>query len=489
MQIRAAYRLRSYRITEYENGLFWWESHFDFGRQRGGECYLYGDILIIKHWSSENDGLLIGEYLDHLKKLPPWTKTRYYCFASELLDIRSGRKLAEDFLRQRNFDGRHARKGPDGQEGAPGGPFKLDRYLITIGGDGSVLWEVTGSLNRILSGRGKIESDILFLEPGVKEESGLSRQQFLERLSQAPPWQGSSAWCRHSGLQPCREEKDSPAPKKAKFHREIPVKPERPERCPPLFPVREEKPPDNKPHKETTPGPPGAALSAFFSRLKKYKIPRPRLAAKKVWLTGLIVLAVAGIIVGVGLAYHALEERFPLGHWFKDRHHHDHYKSRSLLSGFLFLVLLAAFTLATGSARAEEKDIILDSGIHYPGGFDANTVGEVQGKAVHIYRPEKGPMRFQLVSAYGTYTILTCPPWFWNDLRVRIGEGAEVAVRGSKTVGRDGVLYVIAQEVQVLPGGQSYCFRCKDGLPAWRGLRWPGQSAGRESGPPNRGPR
>jgi hypothetical protein len=182
------------------------------------------------------------------------------------------------------------------------------------------------------------------------------------------------------------------------------------------------------------------------------------------------------------------EGLFPIGNRFRDCQYRTFFRAPTGFLGFFFIIFLT-FTLISGSARAEEKDIILDSGIHYPGGFDANTVGEVQGKAVHIYRPEKGPMRFQLVTAYGTYTILTCPPWFWNDLRVRIGEGAEVAVRGSKTIGRDGVLYVIAQEVQVSPGGQSYCFRSKDGTPAWRGLRWPGQSAGRESGSPNRGPR
>jgi hypothetical protein len=468
MQIKAAYRLRSYRITEYGNGLLWWESHFDFGRQRGGECYLYGDILIIKHWSSENDGLLIGEYLDHLKKLPPWTRTRYYCFASEFLDIKTGRKLSEDFLKQRNSEGKHVCKAPDAPERMPSGSFRLDRYLITIGVDGSVLWEAPGSLNRILKGRGKIESNILFLEPGEKEESGLSRQQFLEQLSQAPQWQGSSAWCRHSGLQPCREEKDSPSPIKATFHREIPVRPKRPEIRPPVLPVREEKPPENKPHKERTFGPPGVAFSAFFSRLKKYKIPWSWFAAKKFWLTGLILLVVSGIILGIGLAFHALEERYSHGHWFKERHHQDRLRTKAIFLGFLLIVLFFTVNLTGGSARAEEKDIVLDSGIHYPGGFDSNTVGEVQGKAVHVCLPEKGPVRFQLVTPIGSYTILTCPPWYWNDLRVRIAEGAEVTVRGSKSIGRDGVLYVIAQKVQILPAGQCYCFRGKDGIPVWK---------------------
>jgi hypothetical protein len=72
MKQKCAYRLKQYRIIEYENGLLWWETHYDFGRQRIGDCFIYGNILIIGHCGEEKDGALIGEFLDSLKRLTPW---------------------------------------------------------------------------------------------------------------------------------------------------------------------------------------------------------------------------------------------------------------------------------------------------------------------------------------------------------------------------------------------------------------------------------
>ena len=69
---------------------------------------------------------------------------------------------------------------------------------------------------------------------------------------------------------------------------------------------------------------------------------------------------------------------------------------------------------------AQDKDIVLpESGIHYPGGFDANTVGVVQGKVYEFSQPESGPVRFRLESARENYTIIASPSWYWKDLALR----------------------------------------------------------------------
>ena len=147
-----------------------------------------------------------------------------------------------------------------------------------------------------------------------------------------------------------------------------------------------------------------------------------------------------------------------------------------------FCISLPFFT--AGSLRAEERDIILEeSGIHYPGGFDSNTVGEVRGKAFNFSRPKKGPVRFQLISDRKTYTILTSPPWYWNEIRTRISEGTEVIVRGSKSFGKDGNLYIVAQEVVTPSSGQSFLFRRKDGTPFWKGASWTGNEPSGRFGP------
>ena len=118
---------------------------------------------------------------------------------------------------------------------------------------------------------------------------------------------------------------------------------------------------------------------------------------------------------------------------------------------------------------AQEKDFVLpESGIHYPGGFDANTIGEVRGKAFDPLFPSSGPVQFRLASERETYIVLASPKWYWNDLRVNLSEGKEVRVRGSKSLGRDGKLYIIAQELQILPDGKPLAFRNEDGYPIWK---------------------
>jgi hypothetical protein len=149
-------------------------------------------------------------------------------------------------------------------------------------------------------------------------------------------------------------------------------------------------------------------------------------------------------------------------------------RSRSGLSGLLrfLLWLLLASVLFSTKILAQEKDIILEaSGIHYPGGYDPHTVGEVRGKVSRLTRPEKGPVLFTLVSDRETYTVLTSPAWYWNDSQIKNFEGQEVTVRGSKSLGKDGNLYVIAQEIAIPASGKSIELRGADGTPLWKGGR------------------
>jgi len=54
---------------------------------------------------NEATGFLKSEFLDSLRKLPDWRRTRYYCLASSLLDVSScqvadEQRLAQKWLRQ-----------------------------------------------------------------------------------------------------------------------------------------------------------------------------------------------------------------------------------------------------------------------------------------------------------------------------------------------------------------------------------------------------
>lgn len=144
----------------------------------------------------------------------------------------------------------------------------------------------------------------------------------------------------------------------------------------------------------------------------------------------------------------------------------------------LFPALLALLASLPAGARAAEPDAVLaGSGIRYPGGFDADTVGEVRGRASGTVVPGSGPVRFRVDTDRESYHILASPPWYWKDLRVDLPDGSEVRVRGSKTLGKDMALYVVAQEVQLLPSGKSWRFRDESGYPLWKG-RQGGAAAG-----------
>lgn len=164
--------------------------------------------------------------------------------------------------------------------------------------------------------------------------------------------------------------------------------------------------------------------------------------------------------------------------------------SRAARAALLMLAAVAVWTFPiTRCAHAQERDTVLpESGIRYPDGFDQNTIGEVRGRAFGLTRPGRGPVRFRLVSGRETYTVLACPPWMWSDLDVELPDGTEVRVTGSKSLGKDGNLYVIAQEMEFPGSGRSIAFRDARGLPLWKGSTGKMTGTGRGMGSPMGGP-
>lgn len=157
-----------------------------------------------------------------------------------------------------------------------------------------------------------------------------------------------------------------------------------------------------------------------------------------------------------------------------------------LLSGHPHTVTWAVFVLllmlqAGLPVNAVAEDVTLpESGISYPGGFDSNTVGEIKGAAFGFSIREKGPVSFKLIFAKETYTVLVSPFSAWNaEIRETLQEGAEVHVLGSKTLGVDGRLYMIAQQIAFPQTGKRISFRTEKGSPLWE--RSIGKKAG-ESG-------
>jgi hypothetical protein len=315
MPKKLLYRLGEYRITDYENGLLIWERHVDFGVQRSGKGYLLKGALVLGPGTHEEDGFLIGEFLSQLKKLPVWNKTRYYCHASELLEVATGRGLTEDFLNRVTF----LEKMPLGELNP--GMFRLGRYRIILTAGNEVLWQTSGGVNRVVGGPGRIESGLLILGSQEGDEEGPKKQDFLDKLNQLPPWEGTQVWCQESVLQECRE----PQPP-------VRFKGQLKDRIAGVNRAREKTPDTTL---QNRPKEPPKRLFTFNWKSFKPALPRlnwpfrfhwrkpsrPWPLGRKFWLIGLLLLILSGLVFGVVMTIHSLEKMWAGSHGYKKHHH------------------------------------------------------------------------------------------------------------------------------------------------------------------------
>jgi hypothetical protein len=143
--------------------------------------------------------------------------------------------------------------------------------------------------------------------------------------------------------------------------------------------------------------------------------------------------------------------------------------TRRVLSGTLLSIIFCLVAISLAGA-AEQAKPFEQSGIHFPGGFDLNTVGELKGKITAVYRPTgNGPVIVNLETLWEKYAVVTCPPWHWDELKIKISVGEEVRVIGSKSLGKDANLYIIAQEIHFGEQGKTITLRSKTGTPLWSG--------------------
>ena len=146
------------------------------------------------------------------------------------------------------------------------------------------------------------------------------------------------------------------------------------------------------------------------------------------------------------------------------------------------LLALAATVLHARAASAQEiQDRVLPGcGICYPGGYDVNTVGEVTGSVVELQEPAEGPVRFVVAGERERWVVLASPAWFWKSAKRRLQSGDAVTVRGSKTLGADGTLYVVAREIRHAGDAPAIVLRDHRGTPLWSGKYRASRIAGGE---------
>jgi hypothetical protein len=132
----------------------------------------------------------------------------------------------------------------------------------------------------------------------------------------------------------------------------------------------------------------------------------------------------------------------------------------------IFIFVIAAFPPVVLSIDTTKT--LENSGIRYPEGFDVNTVGEVKGKVQNLIRPEKGPVIFDLLTASETYKVIAAPSWFIDDLKIRVVEGDEIKIVGSKAVGKDSNLYIVARDIYTAGSSKPVSIRDSSGEAQWR---------------------
>ena len=136
----------------------------------------------------------------------------------------------------------------------------------------------------------------------------------------------------------------------------------------------------------------------------------------------------------------------------------------------LFLALTVYPPCARTASAQEVRDQVLPGcGICYPGGYDVNTVGEVQGTILDVQAPAKGPVRFIVAGERERWVVIASPVWFWKSMGLRLVPGDSVTVRGSKTLGADGTLYLVARQIWPPGGATAILLRDRRGAPLWSG--------------------
>ena len=130
-------------------------------------------------------------------------------------------------------------------------------------------------------------------------------------------------------------------------------------------------------------------------------------------------------------------------------------------AGALFLLLL--FVFSAGGAAAEEGE-----------GYDENTEVTVRGAVTDVLQGRRGPVRLRLASAGRIYYIVTAPSWYLRRREISFQEGAALEVTGSKYIGEEGRIFVIARRIRDEKTGQELFFRDPLCRPMWHGKRPPG---------------
>ncbi len=216
--MRAAfYKLGENKIIESNTGVLMWEAHFGLGAFQEGRCFRKGSILFIGPAESGHLGFLKGEFIDHLKPLPAWLKTKYYCRGLEVYHCKTGQRVTKVEMQvwmldggidegDRLFSEKPGQRSNDITTGKARGDvaFRLQKYEIIEKTNNQFVWRTSAGPNTVSVGNCIILEDILFIGSWQNKQYAMSKRQFLANLQQLPKWDQTKYFCPKLALHECK---------------------------------------------------------------------------------------------------------------------------------------------------------------------------------------------------------------------------------------------------------------------------------------------
>jgi hypothetical protein len=129
---------------------------------------------------------------------------------------------------------------------------------------------------------------------------------------------------------------------------------------------------------------------------------------------------------------------------------------KAAYSSFFFLF---AILLLTNANSAHARSI----------GYDENTEIVVRGTIKQCAaRPYMKLQCFTLQSGSRIFRVIVAPRWFVRRIELKLNNGVDVEVVGSKFFGRDGCLCLLARSLRFLSSGRNIVLRDGTCKPVWQ---------------------
>lgn len=196
-----SYRLDEYKIIESNTGELTWEAHRGFGGLQKGRCFRKGGILFIGPLETDEPGFLKREFLEHLKPLPAWSKTKHYCVSFEIHHCKTHKRVTKPEMTLWMLDKNDNGAGRWNEN--PDAVYRLLRYELTVKPTGEILWKTPMGPTAVSSGTCIISEDILLIGPKQSIETGVSRRRFVSNLKRLPKWDQTAYYSTKISLRNC----------------------------------------------------------------------------------------------------------------------------------------------------------------------------------------------------------------------------------------------------------------------------------------------